>query len=149
MTSCAAAACLLSFAATQAGTASVPGASSKARTLQIGEFGYHDSPDGIAFENGALREAKKLGVQITWFNGNNTPQTQYAQIQDAITTGKYQAFWIMPLDGTELLPLVKTADRHGVKVANADHMLGNTQATLVLRRTPGTVTTVEWSVGSP
>ena len=144
----AAAACLLSFAATQAGIASASKASPKAKTVQIAEFGYNDSPDGIAFENGALSEAKKLGVQITWFNGNNTPQTQYTQIQDAITTGKYQAFWIMPLDGTELLPLVKTADRHGIKVANADYTLGDTQATLVLHHTPGTVTTVGWSVGA-
>ncbi len=148
------AAVLLALGMTQVAVASGSGASAsrkggpRARTVQIAEFGYNDSPDGVAFENGAMLEAKKLGVQVTWFNGNNDPETQYTQIQDAITSGKYQAFWIMPLDGTELLPLVKSAERAGIKVANADYTLGNTQATLVLHHTPGTVTTVGWSVGA-
>ncbi len=61
-------------------------------------FYYNPSPYGVASLNGAKAEAAKLGIQLDAFDGNNNPQTQTTQIQDAITTGKYKAFWIWGLN---------------------------------------------------
>ncbi|MFY9651130.1 hypothetical protein, partial [Trebonia sp.] len=60
-------------------------------------FYYNPSPYGIASLKGAQQEAAKLGVQLDAFDANNNPQLQSTQIQDAITTGKYKAFWVWGL----------------------------------------------------
>ena len=61
-------------------------------------FYYNPSPYGIASLKGAKQEAAKLGVQLDAFDANNNPQLQSTQIQDAITTGKYKAFWVWGLE---------------------------------------------------
>jgi hypothetical protein len=60
-------------------------------------FYYNPSPYGIASLKGAQEEAK-LGIQLDAFDANNNPQLQTTQIQDAITTGKYKAFWVWGIE---------------------------------------------------
>ena len=87
-------------------------------------FYYNPSPYGIASLKGAQAEAAKLGIQLDAFDANNNPQLQTTQIQDAITTGKYKAFWVWGLDGVALTPVIKQAISKGIKVACADYTWG-------------------------
>jgi ribose transport system substrate-binding protein len=58
------------------------------------------------------------------FDANNSPQTQYSQLQDAINSGQYQGIIVQPIFGTGLTGLVKQAIGKGVKVVNMDQILG-------------------------
>jgi ribose transport system substrate-binding protein len=131
------------------GGSSGGGSATSANTskIRIAQLGYNGSPYGIATKNGAADAAKQLGVEVTWFDANNDPKAQYTQLQDAITTGKYQGIWLWALDGHGIQPLVKNAIAKGIKVAIADYTLGDSDAQVKLSATPGTVTTVGQSIG--
>jgi ribose transport system substrate-binding protein len=87
-------------------------------------FYYNPSPYGIASLKGAQEEAAKLGINLAAFDANNNPQLQSTQIQDAITTGKYKAFWVWGLDDVALTPIINKAIAAGIKVACADYTWG-------------------------
>jgi ribose transport system substrate-binding protein len=122
------------------------GASGAGKT-QIAEFYYNPSPYGIASYKAAQTEAAKLGVGLTGFDANNVPQTQSKQMEDAITSGKYKAFWVWALDGVSLAPVIKKAEQKGIKVAVADYTLGTLQDQVTLKPTPGLVSTIGGSIG--
>src|SRR5689334_24363041 len=122
--------------------------SAGASNTRMAIFDYNPSPYGIASLNGAKREAAKLGIQLDAFDGNNNPQTQTTQIQDAITTGKYKAFWVWGLDDIALTPTINKAIAAGIKVAAADYTWGPLSAQNVLTANPKFVTTIGQSVGS-
>ncbi len=105
-------------------------------------FYYNPSPYGIASLKGAQQEAAKLGVQIDAFDGNNNPQLQSTQIQDAITTGKYKAFWVWGLDDVALTPIIKKAISAGIKVACADYTWGTLAQQATLTASPDCLTTI-------
>jgi ribose transport system substrate-binding protein len=123
------------------------GLAAGAGKIQIAEFYYNPSPYGIASYKSAQIEAKKLGVQVTTFDGNNTPQTQTTQMTDAISTGKYKAFWVWALDGTSLAPTIKQAEAKHIKVAVADYTLGSLNDQVTLKPTKGLVTTIGSNIG--
>ena len=123
------------------------GLASGAGKIQMAEFYYNPSPYGIASYKSAIVEGNKLGVQLTTFDGNNTPQTQTTQMTDAITTKKYKAFWVWALDGVSLAPTIKQAEKAGIKVAVADYTLGNLHSQVKLSPTPGLVSTIGGSIG--
>jgi ribose transport system substrate-binding protein len=108
---------------------------------------YNSSPYGIAQMKGAQQEAKKLGVSVTAATPNNDPHLQQTQVQDAITTGKYQGMIIAALDGHGLTPTIKQAIAKGIKVVVLDYTLGTLDQTKVLRPTPGLVSTVGQGLG--
>jgi ribose transport system substrate-binding protein len=58
------------------------------------------------------------------FDANNSPQTQYSQLQDAMNSGQYQGIIVQPIFGTGLTGLVKQAIGKGIKVVNMDQILG-------------------------
>jgi ribose transport system substrate-binding protein len=111
-------------------------------------FYYNPSPYGLASLNGAKREAAKLGIQLDAFDGNNNPQTQTTQIQDAITTGKYKAFWVWGLDDIALTPTINKALTAGIKVACADYTWGSLADQNTLKATPTCLTTIGQSIGA-
>ncbi len=111
-------------------------------------FYYNPSPYGIASLKGAQQEAAKLGVQIDAFDGNNNPQLQSTQIQDAITTGKYKAFWVWGLDDPALTPVINKALTAGIKVACADYTWGSLAAQNTLTSSPTCLTTVGQAIGA-
>jgi ribose transport system substrate-binding protein len=123
------------------------GFASGAGKIQMAMFYYNPSPYGVASYKAAQIEAAKLGVQLTLFDGNNNPQAQATQMQDAITTGKYKAFWVWALDGVSLAPVIKQAEAKHIKVATADYTLGTLDQQVHLSYTPGLVTTVGGSIG--
>ncbi len=58
------------------------------------------------------------------FDANNSPQTQFSQLQDVINSGQYQGIIVQPIFGTGLISLVKQAIAKGIKVVNMDQILG-------------------------
>jgi ribose transport system substrate-binding protein len=106
-------------------------------------FYYNPSPYGVASLKGAQAEAAKLGIQLDAFDGNNNPQAQATQIQDAITTGKYKAFWVWGLDDVALTPVINKAISAGIKVACADYTWG----TLAQQNTLAATTTCATTIG--
>ena len=128
-----------------ASTSSSPAASG---SIRIAIFYYNPSPYGIASLNGAKEEAAKLGVQLDAFDANNNPTLQSTQIQDAITTGKYKAFWVWGLNDPALTPVINQAIAKGIKVASADYTWGPLSAQNSLVGDPKLVTTVGQSIGA-
>lgn len=110
-------------------------------------FYYNPSPYGIASLKGAQQEAAKLGIKLDAFDANNNPQTQSTQIQDAITSGKYKAFWVWGLNDPALTPVINQALAKGIKVASADYTWGTLDQQNTLAGNPQFVTTVGQSIG--
>jgi ribose transport system substrate-binding protein len=126
------------------GSNSSSGASGK---IRMAIFYYNPSPYGIASLNGAKEEAQKLGVQLDAFDANNNPQLQSTQIQDAITSGKYKAFWVWGLNDPALTPVINSAIAAGIKIASADYTWGTLDQQNTLAGDPKFVTTVGQSIG--
>jgi ribose transport system substrate-binding protein len=80
----------------------------------------YDSPMLAAAK--AVAEAD--GAEVTVFDANNDPKVQYQQLQDAITSGKFQGIITQPIFGTGLTDLVTQAIEAGIKVVNMDQILG-------------------------
>jgi ribose transport system substrate-binding protein len=133
-----------SAASSPASSASAAAASS----IRMAIFYYNPSPYGVASLNGAKEEAAKLGIQLDAFDGNNNPQTQTTQIQDAITTGKYKAFWVWGLDDPALTPVINKAVSAGIKVACADYTWGTLAQQNTLAASQTCLTTVGQSIGN-
>ena len=89
-------------AAASSSTSAHASTSSGGSGARMAIFYYNPSPYGIASLKGAQQEAGKLGVKLDAFDANNNPQLQSTQIQDAITTGKYKAFWVWGLNDVAL-----------------------------------------------
>ena len=116
--------------------------------MRLAIFYYNPSPYGIASLKGAQQEAAKLGIQLDAFDANNNPQLQTTQIQDAITTGKYKAFWVWGLNDIALTPTINKALSAGIKVACADYTWGSLADQNTLKATPTCLTTVGQSIGA-
>jgi ribose transport system substrate-binding protein len=137
----------LGLAAVVGGAVIASGASGAA-PIKIAVFYYNPSPYGVASYKAAQLEAKKLGgIQITTFDANNDPTLQNTQMTDAITTGKYKAFWVWALNGVAEAPVIKQAEAKGIKVAVADYTLGDLNSQLTLTPTKGLVSTIGGSIG--
>ena len=115
--------------------------------IRMAIFYYNPSPYGIASLNGAKEEAAKLGIQLDAFDANNNPQLQSTQIQDAITTGKYKAFWVWGLDDPALTPVITSAESSGIKVACADYTWGTLTQQATLNSSPLCASTIGQAIG--
>lgn len=112
-----------------AGT-SVQAAKAKAKPIKVAYLSFAVSN---SYDAPMLAAAKAVaaadGVQITVFDANNNPATQYAQLQNAITSGQYRGIITQPIVSTNLIPLVKQAIKRRIKVVNIDQILGTSYAT--------------------
>jgi ribose transport system substrate-binding protein len=63
-------------------------------------------------------------VKVTVFDAGNDPKVQYTQLQNVISSGKYQGIITQPIFGAGLAPLVAKAIAKGIKVVNIDQILG-------------------------
>jgi ribose transport system substrate-binding protein len=68
--------------------------------------------------------AKDAGATLDVFDANNDPKKQFAQLQNATASGKYNAIIVQPIFGTGLIPGVQDAIAKGIKVVNLDQILG-------------------------
>lgn len=64
------------------------------------------------------------GIKVTQFDTGFDATKEFSQIQDATTSGKYDAFVIIPLDSVGLVPAAQAAINKGIKVVNTDLELG-------------------------
>jgi ribose transport system substrate-binding protein len=102
------------------------GGGSEEETVQIAFF-------GLAAENAytqymfraAEEEAKKLNAELQFFDGKFEGPAQVTQMQDAITSGRYQGFIVMPNDQAGIVPVVEQAVAEDIKVAALQFPIGS------------------------
>jgi ribose transport system substrate-binding protein len=117
---------LLTVAAMLVASLAFAGSGSSARTVSSAEA----KPVRVAFfasslantyvpaqVQGAKASARKRGAATTVFDAVYDASKQLTQVQDAITSGKFDAFVISAIDGNALVPQIKKAIAAGIKVA--------------------------------
>ena len=65
---------------------------------------------------GIKEQAAKQGAEVKFFDPNFDAATQVSQIQNAITTGEYQAFIVQANDGNAVVPPIREAIDEGITV---------------------------------
>lgn len=79
---------------------------------------------------GVKQAAKQGGATAKFFDPNFNAQTQVSQIQDAVTSGRYQAFVIQANDGNAVIPAIQQAVKAGIAVVAEFTPIGSNYASL-------------------
>jgi ribose transport system substrate-binding protein len=79
---------------------------------------------------GIKEEAAKQGVQVKFFDPNFDSAKQVSQIQNAITTGEYQAFIVQANDGNAVVPPIREAIEEGITVVGEFTPIGTKYDTI-------------------
>ena len=115
-----------SSSSSSASSAATSSSSASGKTYNVAYLSYAVAND---YDKGMLANAQavaaKNGIKITVFDAANSSNTQYSQMQTAISSGKYQGIITQPIVGTALVPLVQQAIAAGIKVVNMDQILGS------------------------
>jgi ribose transport system substrate-binding protein len=115
-----------SSSASSGSTSSSSSSSASGKTYNVAYLSYAVAND---YDKGMLANAEavaaKNNIKITVFDAANSSNTQYSQMQTAISSGKYQGIITQPIVGTALVPLVQQAIAAGIKVVNMDQILGS------------------------
>ena len=106
-------------------SASSGSSSSKPLNLAYLSFAVENSYDAPMLA-AAQAVASDNHATMKVFDANNSPQTQYAQLQDVISSGQYNGIILQPIFGTGLTGLVKQAISKGIKVVNMDRSSART-----------------------
>jgi ribose transport system substrate-binding protein len=111
--------------------ASQTGAQSHSGPIRIAFLmGAGSTTGNSANRDGAKAAAAKLGVELSVLDAAFSPQKQYAQFQDAITSKKYQGIVIDgALDGAAIASLVPSAQAAGIKIGAANLPIGTDYTT--------------------
>ena len=96
---------------------------SKHLTIAYLSFAVENSYDAPMLA-AAEAVASDNNATLKVFDANNSPQTQYSQLQDVINSGQYNGIIVQPIFGTGLMTLVSQAIGKGIKVVNMDQILG-------------------------
>lgn len=97
------------------------------RIAYLAAFTNHDwSQVGIT---AATEAAEAAGGTIEIFDAQSDPTKQYAQVQDIITSGRFDGMVIMPVDGPSLVPAVEEAVTAGLGVVDVAFPIGTDLAT--------------------
>lgn len=89
------------------------GQKAKIAWLTIGESDVYVSNQTKAVAS----EAKRLGADVTTYDGNFNAQTQLDQLQSVLSSHKYNAIVINPVDPSQVCtPLTKTAPKENILV---------------------------------
>ena len=92
-------------------------ASQSSEPVAIAFFGFAKANSfAQASFSGIEGYAKDNNATATFFDGGFSAPTQVAQIQDAITSGKYQVFIVQANDGAAVIPAVEQAIAKGIVV---------------------------------
>jgi len=79
---------------------------------------------------GVKQAAKQAGVKAKFFDPNFNAQAQVSQIQDAITSGQYQAFVIQANDGNAVIPAIQQALKAHIAVVAEFTPIGSNYASI-------------------
>ncbi|MBB5755173.1 sugar ABC transporter substrate-binding protein [Prosthecomicrobium pneumaticum] len=77
----------------------------------------------VALDQGARKEAEKLGAEITVLDGQSNTEVQTRQIEDLIVKG-VDAIVISPNNSTEIVPAVRRANEAKIPVVALDAVVG-------------------------
>lgn len=116
----------IALVSTLIATVTPANAATKNKTVNIAYLSFavansYDAPMLAA----ARATAAANNAKLTVFDAGNDPKAQYAQLQNAIASGKYQGIITQPIFATGLIPLVQKAIAKGIKVVNIDQILGS------------------------
>lgn len=104
-------------------SASAPASSNKPVNIAYLSFAVENSYDAPMLA-AAQTVASDQNATLKVFDAQNSPQTQYSQLQDVINSGQYNGIIVQPIFGTGLTSLVSQAIAKGIKVVNMDQILG-------------------------
>lgn len=79
---------------------------------------------------GIEEQAEKEGVEVEFFDPNFDAATQVSQIQNAITTGEFQAFVVQANDGNAVVPPIREAIEEGITVVGEFTPIGTRYDTI-------------------
>jgi ribose transport system substrate-binding protein len=85
----------------------------------------YDAPMLAAAQSVALEN----NATVTVFDAANNPETQFAQLQDAISSGRYDGILVQPIFGPSLVAEVERAIAEGIAVGVLDQILGDDPST--------------------
>jgi ribose transport system substrate-binding protein len=87
------------------------------KVTKIAFFGFASANSfAQATYAGIKEEASKSGVEVEFFDPNFDSAKQVSQIQNAITTGEFQAFVVQANDGNAVVPPIREAIEEGITV---------------------------------
>jgi ribose transport system substrate-binding protein len=111
-----------------ASAAAATSAAPKSATIAYLSFAVDNSYDAPMLA-AAQAVASADGATLKVFDADNSPQTQYDQLQTVINSGQYNGIITQPIESTGLVSLVKEAIAKGIKVVNMDQILGSSLST--------------------
>lgn len=95
------------------------------KKVNIAVLEYTNSGDIVqAYVRGAKSVVTGDGGSVTLFNANFDPQAQISQCQDAVTSGRFDAIILVPVDPATGVPCVKAAQAANIPVATLETAVG-------------------------
>lgn len=113
--------------------------------LNIAFFDIGSSTAWMVAQNNAVAEqARKAGFRVTEFDGNENPQTQFQQVQEALNSKKYGAFIVDAVDGSLECKLFTTnaAAAHIPVIVLTNPLCGRAEGNGIDAWAPGSTTFV-------
>ncbi|HUG48829.1 MAG TPA: sugar ABC transporter substrate-binding protein [Candidatus Limnocylindria bacterium] len=104
-------------------TASPTEAPQEALRLAFLSFAVANSYDAPMLA-AAQAAASALNSTLTVFDANNSPDAQFAQLQDALASGQYDGIIVQPIFGPALIPTIEEGIAGGAQIAVLDQILG-------------------------
>jgi ribose transport system substrate-binding protein len=122
------------------------GAATMKAVPHVAFFGFAtDNSFAQATWKGVEQAVKKAGGTDTFLNGDFSATTQVSQLEDEITSGKYNVFVIQANDGSAVVPEVKAAIAKHIVVAAEFTQVGSNYSEIA-PQVPGEISIVESAV---
>ena len=116
---------LLVTGALVVGTAAIVGAQSPAAGANVAYLSASSANTWLQASKAEMDKiAAENGITLTEFDAQFNPDTQLAQLQDALSSGQYQGMIVSALVGDALLPDLRTAAENGVKIVALNQIIG-------------------------
>jgi ribose transport system substrate-binding protein len=106
-------------------------AGEKTKVEKVAFFGFASANSfAQATYAGVKEEAAKHNVEVKFFDPNFDSAKQVSQIQNAITSGEYQAFVVQANDGNAVVPPIREAIEEGITVVGEFTPIGTKYDTI-------------------
>jgi ribose transport system substrate-binding protein len=113
------------------GGSSSGGNSENSKVEKVAFFGFASANSfAQATYAGVKEEAAKHNVEVKFFDPNFDSAKQVSQIQNAITSGEYQAFVVQANDGNAVVPPIREAIEEGITVVGEFTPIGTKYDTI-------------------
>ena len=107
------------------------GAGETTKVEKVAFFGFASANSfAQATYAGVKEEAAKHNVEVKFFDPNFDSAKQVSQIQNAITSGEYQAFVVQANDGNAVVPPIREAIEEGITVVGEFTPIGTKYDTI-------------------